>query len=285
MEFKKLNQEFKLYFENEMKEYYSNTISKNNCELLEFYKAVEYSLFSGGKRIRPMIMINTYNLLGGKNKEVIFRFALALEMIHTYSLVHDDLPAMDNDDFRRGKLTSHKKYGEDIAILVGDALLNHAFELMSSCYELENVDFKNILRAINDISTNAGMFGMVGGQALEIISSSKSSDNVKLIETLKTAKLFITSLSIAGILAGVSDEKLLHLQSYGTYIGRAFQIKDDIMDMGTENVGMFSLDYSEDKVKNEAEILVEKAIIEINKLNIKTDFFESLAKYMVNRDS
>ncbi len=288
MNFSELNIAFKNDFESKMTEKFDKTLATCDPRLKDFFGAMQYSIFSGGKRIRPMIMINTYCILGGTNSELIFNFAYALELIHTYSLVHDDLPAMDNDDYRRGKLTSHKKFGEDIAILVGDGLLNMAFETMISSQNIKGVNLELVLKALAEIAQNAGSFGMVGGQALEIMSVQKTEDEVLFIEDLKTSKLFVSSLVCAAILAGSSEEVIAKFRNFGKYIGLAFQIKDDLLDIGTEDKGILTVLKSDDiqsESESKASLLIEKAMNEIKSLDIEQKFFEDLAYFMINRNS
>ncbi len=285
MDFRKLNVEFKQKFELDMRHLFDTEFENVDDELKDFYSAMAYSLFAGGKRIRPMIMINTYEKLGGKNNDLILNFAYAIELIHTYSLVHDDLPAMDNDDYRRGKLTSHKKFGEDIAILVGDALLNKAFEVMLRSSELKNIDSYKVLRAMSEMANNSGASGMVGGQAVEILSDNPSEERILYIENLKTSKLFVSSLVCAAILAGASDDVVERFRNYGKYIGLAFQIKDDLMDMGTEDKGMVanSSNTTADSAVSVANALVSKALLELDGLDVDKEYFSALADYMISR--
>ena len=197
--------------------------AKGHAEYIK--SAMDYSVEAGGKRIRPMIMLETYKLCNGTNEEELYPFMAALEMIHTYSLVHDDLPAMDNDDYRRGKLTTHKKFGEDFGILAGDGLLNLAYETMLSAIHkaAKTGDAQAVLRysaAADVIANKAGVDGMVGGQSLDVMLTDKPMNEEQLdyIFRLKTGALIDENVT-----------KLLEETGYN--IGFAFQIKDDILDV------------------------------------------------------
>ncbi len=285
MNYKEKNAEFKDYFESEMRKLFDRQLQLVDDRLKPFYDAIEYSVFSGGKRIRPMIMLDTYKEFGGTNEELILKFAYAIELIHTYSLVHDDLPAMDNDDYRRGKLSSHKKFGEDIAILVGDALLNMAFEQMLSTLSIDGANHTSILNALAEMASNSGAMGMVGGQAVEILLPNPTKEDVLYIENLKTSKLFVSSLVCAAILAEASEEEIAALRAYGENIGLAFQIKDDIMDLGSENKGMFSTNISGKQALEEANNLVKKAMLHIQSIPVDKQYYQALAEYMINRSN
>ena len=199
--------------------------------LAEIYKAVHYSVFAGGKRIRPILCLAAVDAVGG-NLAPAMPVACALEMIHTYSLIHDDLPAMDNDDFRRGKPTSHKVFGEGMAILAGDALLTEAFVLLSRSGKVR-LPAERRLNVIQEIAYAAGTFGMVGGQALDILSEQVPSDENKLndIHRRKTGALIAASLKAGAIISGATKNKTAALFKYGNNIGMAFQIADDILNV------------------------------------------------------
>ncbi len=195
--------------------------------------AMDYSVFAGGKRLRPMLMEAAYELFGGEGEE-IYPFMAAMEMIHTYSLVHDDLPAMDNDEYRRGKKTTHAVYGEAMAILAGDALLNYAYETVANelCRHPEN---EKLPKAFAVLASKAGIYGMIGGQVVDVESEKKAQtvDREKLdfIYRLKTSALIEASLKIGAILAGATEEEASLLEEAGTKLGLAFQIRDDILDV------------------------------------------------------
>ena len=197
----------------------------------KIYEAEEYSLMAGGKRLRPVIMMMTAKMCGIEPEKVL-PFAAAIEMIHTYSLIHDDLPAMDNDDLRRGKPTNHKVFGEAMAILAGDALLTKAFETVASC---EDIDSKLVIRAISVLSVSAGDNGMIGGQVVDIESRNEDEELLKYLHSLKTGALIKASGVIGAILAGATGEEIAAVESFCGNLGLAFQIQDDILDVvGTE---------------------------------------------------
>jgi geranylgeranyl diphosphate synthase type II len=198
------------------------------------YKAIQYSLFAGGKRIRPILSMAAFEAVGGKG-DGILPFSCALEMIHTYSLIHDDLPAMDNDDYRRGRPTCHKVFGEAVGILAGDALLTEAFELMTNqaIQEVSKRHADLILNVVHEVAQAAGMFGMVGGQVLDIESEGKDVDfpTLQYIHIHKTGALILVSVRVGARLGGASEEALKALTHYGEGVGLAFQIADDILNI------------------------------------------------------
>ena len=194
-------------------------------------KGMEYAILNGGKRLRPFLLFATLELLNEDiNKGV--KSAIALEMIHSYSLVHDDLPALDNDDYRRGKLTTHKVFGEAEGILIGDSLLTYAFYVLSQ-KNLELLSSKQIVKIISKTSEYAGINGMIGGQMIDIESENKKIDleTLKYIHSHKTGKLIKLPIEIACIIANVEKDKREVLEEYANLIGLAFQVKDDILDV------------------------------------------------------
>lgn len=195
----------------------------------KIYEAMAYSLFAGGKRLRPQIMMMTAKMCGA-SPEAVLPFACAMEMIHTYSLIHDDLPAMDNDDLRRGKPTNHKVFGEAIAILAGDALLTRAFEVVAA-YDVQGVDKKNVLRAISVLASASGCDGMIGGQVVDIESHDEDMELLKYLHSLKTGAIIRASGVIGAILAGADEEQISAVDSFCYNFGIAFQIQDDILDV------------------------------------------------------
>lgn len=289
------------------------------------HEAMRYSLFAGGKRIRPILALASYEICGG-NPEDILPQASALELIHTYSLIHDDLPAMDNDDLRRGRPTSHKVFGEAMAILAGDALLTEAFLMLSSIKvqssklkvessppfnspltkggdrgvtELRTPNPELILRVIRNVAMAAGVHGMVGGQAQDILSenSEPDSDTLHFIHLHKTAALITASVRVGAILANCSKLRLNNLTRYGENIGLAFQIVDDILDIegSTEELGKTTgsdvkkkkmtypslFDIKESKKK--AEKLIKDAIYAIKDFSGKADPLREIAWYLIKR--
>lgn len=201
-------------------------------------EAMNYSILAGGKRLRPMFIYEAYKLFGGRDEAAVRPFMMAMEMIHTYSLVHDDLPAMDNDDYRRGKLTTHKKYGEDMGILAGDALLNGAYETACMAFD-SHTDAALIGQALRVLAAKAGIRGMVGGQTADVEYSGQpiDKDTLYYIYKNKTSALIEASLMVGAILAGASDEDVAIMETVGESIGIAFQIQDDILDVeGDEQI-------------------------------------------------
>ena len=195
-------------------------------------EAMEYSLMAGGKRIRPMLMQEMYHLFGGKEK-LIYPFMAAIEMIHTYSLVHDDLPAIDNDDYRRGRKTTHVVYGEDMGILAGDALLNYAFETAATAFADFPEDSLLIGKAMGILAKKAGVYGMIGGQVTDVRETGHKLSREKLdfIYALKTGALIESSMMIGAVLAGASEEEIKQAEKIAAKTGFAFQVQDDILDV------------------------------------------------------
>lgn len=194
------------------------------------HKAMRYSVFAGGKRLRPIMVMEACRAFGG-DVEKAMPFACAIEMIHTYSLIHDDLPALDNDDYRRGRLTSHKMFGENMAILAGDALLHHAFETMAeACVKMNDIKYTKALLAI---AQGAGINGMVAGQVVDVISEGKEidKDTLDYIHKNKTAAMIIGALKAGAEIGGASDEEIKNIERVGELVGVAFQIQDDILDV------------------------------------------------------
>ncbi|MBQ7751683.1 MAG: polyprenyl synthetase family protein [Clostridia bacterium] len=258
------------------------------------YDAMNYSLFAGGKRLRPMIMLMTAKMLKTPFERVI-PFACAMEMIHTYSLIHDDLPAMDNDDLRRGKPTNHKVFGEAEAILAGDALLTKAFEIVSG-YDAEGVDRTSVLRAINVLAKSAGADGMVGGQDIDMGGDLSDLEKLKFMHSLKTGAIIRASGVIGAILSGAKDAEIKAIDEYCYNLGIAFQIQDDILDvLGNEETLGKTIGSDADNNKStyvtlcgidKAQRLQEKYI---EKAKASLDIFDnaeellSLADLLVNR--
>ncbi len=205
-------------------------------------EAVQYSLLAGGKRIRPMLLLETYRFFGGNGK-IVEPFMAAIEMIHTYSLVHDDLPAMDNDEFRRGKRTTHVEFGHAMGILAGDALLNYAFETMAKAVDIAkqgpkeqySICLEKILVVQRLIAEKAGIYGMVGGQSVDVEATEKqeplTQEKLDFIYHLKTGALIEASMMAGAVLAGASEKKVQEIEDIASKIGLAFQIQDDILDV------------------------------------------------------
>lgn len=260
-------------------------------------QAMEYSLMSGGKRLRPILLMATADAVS-KSGEKFLPVACALEMIHTYSLIHDDLPAMDNDDYRRGKLTNHKVFGDATAILAGDGLLTLAFEVMT---RQKDVEPKILLQVIHEISTAIGIAGMVGGQSIDLQSEGKHIDFMTLrkMHIGKTGALFLASIRSGAILAGASKDQLDALTLYAENFGLAFQITDDILDVEGDEKSLGKPVGSDEKNSkstyvtlmslNEAKIFAEKtvetALDALKYFGEEADFLRELVKYLIGRNN
>lgn len=262
--------------------------------------AMSYSVLAGGKRLRPMLMEAAYQMFDGTGQD-IDSFMAAIEMIHTYSLVHDDLPAMDNDMYRRGKKTTHAVYGEAMGILAGDALLNYAFETVADALVRCNGDMR-MIRACAVLSRKAGIYGMIGGQVVDVESEKKGQkvdqNCLDFIYRLKTGALIEASLMIGAILAGASDEDVTFMEQAGTKLGLAFQIQDDILDV-TSSLEVLGKPIGSDERNEKATYVafegLEKAKIEVERLSkeavqildgLKKDhtFLKELFLYLIHRE-
>lgn len=236
MDIKRYLQEKKEIVDSALEKYFPNRPDSAGEGVFptSLHKAIRYSLFAGGKRIRPILSMAAFEAVGGKG-DGILPFACALEMIHTYSLIHDDLPGLDNDDYRRGKPTCHKVFGEAIGILAGDGLLTEAFKLMTS-QSVQGPSLRDggwVLDVIHEVAQAAGIFGMVGGQVLDIESEGKEVDlpTLQYIHTHKTGALILVSVRVGAKLGGANEETLKAFTLYGERIGLAFQIADDILNV------------------------------------------------------
>jgi geranylgeranyl diphosphate synthase type II len=200
------------------------------------HKAMHHSLFSGGKRIRPILTLASGELFG-VNHRLLLPFACALELIHTYSIIHDDLPALDNDEYRRGEPTSHKIFGEGVALLAGDALLTEAFHLMSGPRVLRSLDANLVLELIHEISHAAGIGGLVGGQVFDLEAEGREADiaTVEYIHVRKTGALILTAVRIGARIGGAASKEMRKISRYAEFLGLAFQIADDILDAAGGN--------------------------------------------------
>ena len=203
------------------------------------HKAMRYTLFPGGKRIRPILAMAAYEVVGGRGNGIL-PYACGLELIHTYSLIHDDLPALDNDDYRRGKETSHRVFGEALAILAGDALLTEAFHLMNKEGLSGGMDSRVAMEVIDEISRSAGFAGMIAGQVVDIESEGKKVElpTLEFIHTHKTGSLILVSVRTGGRLGGAGDIEMEALTRYGKAVGLAFQVTDDILDVEGSRASM-----------------------------------------------
>jgi geranylgeranyl diphosphate synthase, type II len=264
----------------------------------KIYEAMRYSLLAGGKRLRPILCLATCDLMGG-TEAMAMPTACALEMIHTMSLIHDDLPAMDNDDFRRGKPTNHKAYGEDIAILAGDGLLAYAFEYVAT--QTKNVPSENIIRVVASLGRTVGAAGLVGGQVLDLESEGKSditAETLSFIHTHKTGALLEASVVCGAIIANANPEDITRLSQYAQNIGLAFQIIDDILDITAtdEQLGKtagkdlqaqkatYPSLWGLEKSRLKAQELVDNAIAQLAAYGVKAEPLRAVANYIVTRD-
>lgn len=263
----------------------------------EIYRAMRYSLFAGGKRLRPILMTEVCSMCGGDTEEVM-PFACALEMIHTYSLIHDDLPAMDNDDLRRGMPTCHIQFGEAMAILAGDALLNKAFEIVSSH---DHKDHVRAMNAISLLSASSGTEGMIGGQVADLAAEGRNIDldELRYIHLLKTGAIIRSACVIGAVIAGADSEEQQAVDDFATNLGVAFQIRDDILDVtGTEEelgkpigsdaelskstyASICGLERSEELVREYS----EKAKLALGIFGEKAGFLLKLTDYLTDRKS
>lgn len=276
-------------------------------ELLQktIFEAMNYSLLAGGKRIRPILMEESYNMFAKANgieNQAITAFMSAMEMIHTYSLVHDDLPAMDNDEYRRGKKTTHAVYGETMGILAGDALLNYAFETAAEAFSAEDVNV-SYLKAYQVLAKKAGAYGMIGGQVVDIETEGMSAEQVTIdrleyIHLLKTAALLESSLMIGAILGGANAEQVSVMEQIGRKVGIAFQIQDDILDV-TSSMEVLGKPIGSDEKNNkvtyvtlvgleQAQAAVEKlsneALELVKQLPVESEFLKETILYLIHRE-
>jgi len=265
------------------------------------YKAMEHSLFAGGKRVRPILSIASFEAAGGTGERIL-PFACALEMIHTYSLIHDDLPAIDNDDTRRGKPTCHKVFGEAIAILAGDGLLTEAFRLMTIRPGKDDSasDDGLVLDLIREVAQAAGVLGMVGGQVVDIESEGKAVDlpTVQYIHTRKTGAMILASVRVGAKLGGAKEPVLRTLSRYGESLGLAFQIADDILNVEGQ-AALMGKQAGSDRVKGKATYpsvlgveeskrrskeLVEMAVEALKSLGPEADPLREIARFVIARE-
>ncbi len=291
-----------------MKKYFLDRAEFFNSKLEEYmplcnnpqsiiYEAMAYSLLAGGKRLRPILMSEVAKMCGGSIEDTV-PFAVAMEMIHTYSLIHDDLPAMDNDDLRRGRPTCHIKYGEANAILAGDALLNRAFEVMSA---VQGLPFDRVVKVISIIARSSGTEGMIGGQVVDIISEGRelTIDELRYIHSLKTGAIIKSSCVAGGVIAGASEDELFAITDFAENLGIAFQIQDDILDvLGSEEslgkpigsdkqngkntyVTICGLDGAK-RLMNEH---TERAYAALDIFGKRADFLKWLLSYLMDRDN
>lgn len=262
-------------------------------------EAMEYSLMAGGKRLRPMLMKETFDMFGGQGT-IIEPFMAAIEMIHTYSLVHDDLPAMDNDEYRRGRKTTHVVYGEAMGILAGDALLNYAFETAAKAFTMFPEKSLQVGKALQILAGKAGIYGMIGGQVVDVNSEGEAipKEVLDFIHELKTSALIESSMMIGATLAGASEEAIKDIENIAKNVGIAFQIQDDILDVTSslEVLGkpVLSDEKNEkttyvtlvglDRAKEYVETISNEAIELLCNFDVKNPFLEDLLRELIHRE-
>lgn len=263
-------------------------------------EAMRYSILSGGKRLRPMLMLETYRMFGAQGA-VIEPFLTAIEMIHTYSLIHDDLPAMDNDAYRRGRKTTHVVYGEAMGILAGDALLNFAFETAAQAFSIGQEPLR-AARAMQILAGKAGIYGMLGGQVVDVQNENHreiGADTLDFIYRLKTGALMESSMMIGAVLAGAGEQEVSLLEQAAGKVGVAFQIQDDILDVTStlEELGKpvgsdernqkttYVSMYGMEAAKTQVEKLTQEAAACMESLPVKNEFLNDLLMYLVRRRS
>lgn len=272
-------------------------------------EAMNYSILAGGKRLRPMLMEETFRLFGGCHRELLEPFMSAIEMIHTYSLVHDDLPAMDNDEYRRGRKTTHVVYGEAMAILAGDGLLNYAFETAAKAFQAiqaptemeELILYKRVAEALAVLGRKAGIHGMIGGQVVDVREDADGVDQNRLefIYHLKTGALMEASMMIGAILAGAGAEEVKKTESIAADIGFAFQIRDDILDVTSSQEVLGKPVHSDEKNEKatyvtimdlnraslEVERISERALQAFDSLGLENAYLKELIRRLITREN
>ena len=279
-----------------LKEYLPSDLQNQNV----IGEAMEYSLMAGGKRLRPMLMQEVYKMYGGEGL-LVEPFMAALEMIHTYSLVHDDLPAMDNDDYRRGKKTTHVVYGEDMGILAGDALLNYAFETAATAFDTYPDDLEKVGKAIALLAKKAGVYGMIGGQVVDVKETGKEidEDTLTFIYRLKTGALIEAAMMVGAVLAGEDDDEVLRMKDIASDIGMAFQIRDDILDVTStrETLGKPILSdeknqkmtyvtiHGLERAKEDVKVISDRAMEKLKETGKANEFLCWLVESLVYRES
>ena len=264
-------------------------------------EAMNYSMNAGGKRLRPLLMLQTYKLFGG-GSAVVEPFMAAMEMIHTHSLIHDDLPAMDNDEYRRGRKTTHVVYGEAMGILAGDALLNYAYETASKAFALEP-DNQNVGRAFHILASKTGVYGMIGGQSVDVeneknANMSMSQEQLDFIYRLKTSALIEASMMIGAVLAGAGEEQVKQVEKIAEDVGLAFQIQDDILDVTSTMQVLGKPIRSDEKngkttyvtlkglemAQKEVEEISERAVERLDGLQEENEFLRALILQLIHRE-
>lgn len=280
--------------------YLNQTLVPSSIYTAKLTEGMRYSIFVGGKRLRPVLVYATYGIFNN-NYDYVTPYAAAIEILHTYSLIHDDLPAMDNDNMRRGKPSNHVAFGEAEAILAGDALLTKAFEIISDWTATPNISNDIRIKAIYKLAVASGDFGMVGGQYADIIAEGKEPD-VSLVEYIhknKTSALIECAVYFGALIGGANDRQIEQLVSYGKYIGLAFQIVDDILDITSSpdilgkntqkdihnHKATYPAVYSMAGAKEKAEQYIDKACNSLNSFGEKASILLSIAKFIMERKS
>ena len=293
-------------FEEEMK----NNVAKLKTEIRKYLpreegkqttllEAMNYSMLAGGKRLRPLLMMETYKMFGGESP-VIEPFMAAMEMIHTHSLIHDDLPAMDNDEYRRGRKTTHVVYGEAMGILAGDGLLNYAYETVAKAFAMDPGNV-NVGRAMGILASKTGIYGMIGGQSVDVEMEGQplSEDMLDFIYRLKTGALLEASMMIGAVLAGADEAHVAEMEKIAGDVGLAFQIQDDILDV-TSTMQVLGKPIKSDEKNNkttyvtlrgleqaqkDVEQVSARAIERLDALNCKNEFLRALIIQLIHRES
>ena len=263
----------------------------------ELAQAVNYSMRAGGKRLRPILMMETYRMFGGES-QIIAPFMAAMEMIHTSSLIHDDLPAIDNDEYRRGMKTTHAVFGEALGVLSGDALLNYAYETASKAFSLEP-DQPRVGKAFTILTSKTGIYGMLGGQSVDVTNEGKeiSREMLDYIYENKTSALIESAMMVGAVLAGASEEEVAQIESIGKKVGLAFQIRDDILDVTSTMEELGKPVFSDEKnhkvtyvtlqgleqASRDVERISAEAVEELEKFPQKNEFLIRLVKELVYR--
>lgn len=263
----------------------------------ELAQAVNYSMRAGGKRLRPILMMETYRMFGGES-QIIAPFMAAMEMIHTSSLIHDDLPAIDNDEYRRGMKTTHAVFGEALGVLSGDALLNYAYETASKAFSMEP-DQPRVGKAFTILTSKTGIYGMLGGQSVDVTNEGKeiSREMLDYIYENKTSALIESAMMVGAVLAGASEEEVAQIESIGKKVGLAFQIRDDILDVTSTMEELGKPVFSDEKnhkityvtlqgleqASRDVERISAEAVEELEKFPQKNEFLIRLVKELVYR--
>ncbi len=283
--------------QNKIEKIIRNYLPKEMGFAKDLARAMNYSMLAGGKRLRPMLMQETYRLFGGEGN-LIEPFMAAMEMIHTHSLVHDDLPAIDNDEYRRGKKTTHAEFGESMAVLCGDALLNYAYETAFLTFSMTK-DAARVGRALQIMGDKTGIYGMLGGQTVDVQNDGKplTTEELDYIYANKTSALIEGSMMIGATLAGATEEEIFLIESVGYRIGIAFQIQDDILDVTSTSEELGKPVFSDEKnnkttyvtlrtvdaAKEEVKRLSDEAVEILQELGVSNPFLNELITYLITR--